>query len=55
MTQPAITTMNQPKHQMGVSGCELLMERILNPRSPARSILLETELIVRESSAGAGA
>jgi LacI family repressor for deo operon, udp, cdd, tsx, nupC, and nupG len=52
MTQPAITTMNQPKHQMGVSGCELLIERILDPRSPVRNILLETELIVRESSAG---
>ncbi|GHV85973.1 DNA-binding transcriptional regulator CytR [Spirochaetia bacterium] len=51
MTHPALTTINQPKHQLGVSSCELLVERINNPQAPVRSILLETELIVRESSA----
>jgi LacI family repressor for deo operon, udp, cdd, tsx, nupC, and nupG len=51
MTYPAITTINQPKHQLGFSSCEILIERIINPQAPVRNILLETELIVRESSA----
>ena len=51
ITYPALTTVNQPKYQLGLSGCELLVERLSNPLAPVRSILLETELIVRESSA----
>jgi LacI family repressor for deo operon, udp, cdd, tsx, nupC, and nupG len=50
MTFPSITTVNQPKYQLGASSCELLIERITNPNAPIRNILLETELVVRESS-----
>ena len=51
MTYPSITTINQPKYQLGFSSCELLIERITNPQAPIRQILLETELIIRESTA----
>ena len=50
MTYPTITTVNQPKHQLGASSCELLIEQITNSQTPIRNILLETELIIRESS-----
>ncbi|ULQ60797.1 substrate-binding domain-containing protein [Brucepastera parasyntrophica] len=51
MTSPTITTVKQPKFQLGFSSCELLIQHIANPESTVRSILLETELIVRESTA----
>jgi len=51
MTYPTITTVNQPKQQLGASSCELLIEQIVNPQVPVRNILLETELIIRESTA----
>jgi LacI family repressor for deo operon, udp, cdd, tsx, nupC, and nupG len=47
---PTITTTNQPKFQLGFSSCELLVELINNPAMTIRNILLETELIVREST-----
>jgi LacI family repressor for deo operon, udp, cdd, tsx, nupC, and nupG len=52
MASPTITTIDQPRFQIGFSGTELLAERITNPYAPSRSILLETSLIVRESTAG---
>jgi LacI family repressor for deo operon, udp, cdd, tsx, nupC, and nupG len=51
MINPTITTVNQPRYQLGFSGCSLLMELINNPKCAVRNILLETELIVRESTA----
>jgi LacI family repressor for deo operon, udp, cdd, tsx, nupC, and nupG len=51
MTSPTITTINQPKFQLGFSSCEFLVERVTNPQSPLHNILLATELIARESTA----
>lgn len=51
MTTPSITTISQPRHQLGYTACEILFECISSPNSAARSMLLETELIVRESTA----
>lgn len=50
MYNPPITTVNQPRFQEGFSACEILLERIASPGIVTRSILLDTELIVRESS-----
>jgi LacI family repressor for deo operon, udp, cdd, tsx, nupC, and nupG len=50
MTNPTITTVNQPRFQLGFSSCELLVEHITNPKTPLHNILLATELIVRESA-----
>ncbi len=49
MCEPSLTTVNQPQFQLGFIACELLMERINNPQIAQRHILLETELIIRES------
>lgn len=48
--EPAITTINQPKQQLGYMACELLVEQISSPGTPTKQIILDTELIVREST-----
>ncbi|MCR1840127.1 LacI family DNA-binding transcriptional regulator [Murimonas intestini] len=50
MAHPAITTVSQPRRQMGYSAFELLYNHILSPDTPT-SIILNTELIVRNTTA----
>lgn len=50
MAYPTLTTIDQPSYQLGYQSCELLVERILYPDTPTKKILLDTELIVREST-----
>ena len=50
MTSPAITTVSQPRQQMGYTACEMLLEIIDNPLTEVKSIVLDTELIVRETA-----
>lgn len=47
---PSITTVSQPRFQIGYTACEILLEKINNPGMETRSIFLETELIIREST-----
>jgi len=48
---PALTTIAQSKHQMGVVATSLLFERIHNRALPPRFRILGVSLIVRESTA----
>ena len=50
MTSPSITTISQPTESEGYTACELLVDMIENPEVIAQSLILETELIVREST-----
>ncbi len=50
MTTPSITTMNQPKFQLGYYACEMLIDKIEYPNNTQNSLLLSAELIVREST-----
>ena len=50
MTIPSITTVNQPKMQMGYTACEMLLELMENPQEEVKSILLDTDLVIRESA-----
>ena len=50
ISNPAITTMNHSKFQVGFSTCELLVEKIRNPQAVAQHISLPTELVIRASS-----
>ena len=50
MCDPSITTINQPRYEIGAYACDLLLEQIRNPGAPARHLLLSTELIAREST-----
>lgn len=49
ITNPGITTVNQPAYQIGFTAGETIYEKISNPLSKPRSILLDTELISRDS------
>lgn len=51
MMHPAITTVNQPRMQLGYSAFELLQDCILNPEASPKSVILNTELIVRNTTA----
>lgn len=50
MSTPKITTVSQPRFQMGFVSCELLHEQWSDQPSPAQSILLNSELIIRGST-----
>lgn len=50
MSCPSITTVNQPSFQQGYSASELLIEMIENPPLVPNSLLLNAELIIREST-----
>ena len=48
---PALTTVAQPKQQMGTMAAELLLERLQTSRSEERRVILVPELKIRASSA----
>ena len=50
MTPPYITTVNQTKFQMGYTACEMLLELLEEPQEEMKSLILDTELIIREST-----
>lgn len=47
---PSLTSVNQPSTQIGFMTGEILIEKLTNPASPNKKVLLEAELIVREST-----
>jgi LacI family transcriptional regulator len=49
---PSLTTVVQPRYEAGQTSLRLLLERIDGGNSePQRELTLETELVVRESTA----
>lgn len=55
MTRPALTTVRVPTAEMGERAVELLCERIAEPDRPGQRVLLQPELVVRESCGASGA
>ncbi len=49
-TTPSITTISQPRYQLGYTAFEILLNEAKNPNSPKQQILLDTELIIRDST-----
>lgn len=47
---PQLTTVEQPLFQMGTTAAELILEKIKEPSSPERSIVLDAEIQLRASS-----
>jgi len=45
----ALTTLRQPTREIGDAALTTMLERVARPDRPARDILLQTELIVRDS------
>jgi LacI family transcriptional regulator len=50
-TNPPLTTIAQPKYEMGVLAARMLLERMQDGESPPRHQLLATRLVVRQSTA----
>ena len=51
-TQPTLTSVGQPIEEMGRELTRLLLEEIRSPGGSPRRVILDTRLIVRESSGG---
>lgn len=52
MLTPTLTTVNQPRYRMGYAACKILLDLLAGNELGSRSMVLETELIVRESTSG---
>jgi LacI family repressor for deo operon, udp, cdd, tsx, nupC, and nupG len=50
MTTPNITTVHQPRGDIGFMACTQLLSEIENPDKPPQRFVLDTELIIREST-----
>ena len=48
-TNPSLTTIAQPKHEMGAVAVEMLVGRIEDRSKPTTKRVLSTELVVRDS------
>ena len=48
---PSLTTVVQPKYEIGVVAATMLLERMQDPDRPPRRKMLDTELVVRQSTA----
>jgi len=48
---PALTTIVQPKYEIGVVAATMLLERMQDPDKPPYRKMLDTELVVRQSTA----
>jgi LacI family transcriptional regulator len=53
--QPPLTTIHIPHYEIGKAAAELMLERLQDADSPPREIRLEPDLVVRDSTARAGA
>jgi len=49
MTRPRLTTVRVPMSSMGAAAVDLLCQRLDNPKRPAAKLILESELVIRES------
>jgi LacI family transcriptional regulator len=48
---PPLTTVVQPKYEMGVMAATMLLERMRDPEMPPRRRLLDTSLLIRKTTA----
>lgn len=53
LLRPALTTIHQPCSEIGTMAMQVMLERIENPAFPARDILVQPVLIVRQSCGAA--
>lgn len=50
MTNPSITTIAQPMYEIGCQSCKMLIEKIKNKEAKIDNIVMDFELIIREST-----
>ena len=51
LANPRLTSIRQPLQEMGRIATQMLLKAINNPEEPASSVILPTELIIRETTA----
>ena len=51
MTNPQLSSVYQPGYQLGTTAARLLLERVAGSKSPAKHLVLDTELKIRQSVA----
>jgi LacI family transcriptional regulator len=49
LVQPGLTVVRQPGEEMGRLAAQMLFERLAGKKGPPQSVILDTELIIRES------
>ena len=49
LMKPALTVVRQPGEEMGRRGAQMLFERLAGKQGPPQRVVLDTELIIRES------
>ena len=52
MYDPPLTTVAQPRYDLGRVAMEIMLERIKNNEAESRRVFLEHNLIIRESTVG---
>ncbi len=52
LSTPTISTVNQPRRELGRESARILLELIKDPGAPQESLLLPAELEIRESTSG---
>jgi LacI family transcriptional regulator len=53
MLSPSLTSVRQPKYELGVAAAELLLEEVMGSDHQHRSVRFEPDLIIRASTKGA--
>lgn len=49
LVEPALTVIEQPTYEIGLTAAELLIKRITDPSRSIREVVLKTRLTVRQS------
>lgn len=49
IVNPSLTTVEPPLRQMGSEAAALILEKINNPESPTRTVVLDAEMVIRGS------
>ena len=49
-TQPALTTIRQPSHEMGSAAATMLLAHLAGEPLPDKPLVLPTSLVIRESA-----
>ena len=50
-TSPSLTSVYQPGYQLGATAAQMLVERVMGDDEPARHVVLQTQIKIRESIA----
>ncbi|WP_369385647.1 substrate-binding domain-containing protein [Lacticaseibacillus camelliae] len=50
VVSPSLTTVKQPSYEIGYEACEILVEKMTRKNAPDRHEVLDTSLLLRDST-----